>query len=174
MVVCSNCQVEVDEAEINEAGGFSSCPNCGSVWDDLAFSTDPTFQKGADGEGEMLGQYVSETGHVRGLGRMAGGRYYPTSVRLSELAARDSCVARAATACSSTLPPHAGFRWAAPVVMCQMEGSVGLEVLQQATCAVYKESLLSHAFACLCLGRHGPMCMAPAPRQHLQQHSDAM
>jgi hypothetical protein len=119
MVVCSNCQVEVDEADINEAGGFSSCPNCGSVWDDLAFSTDPTFQKGADGEGEMLGQYVSETGHVRGLGRMAGGRYYPTAVRLADPAAGSSYGARAATACSSMPPPHTNGPCPAPVLMYQ-------------------------------------------------------
>ena len=59
---------------------MTCCCNCGRVLEDTAFSTDVTFMKGADGEGELVGQFVSETGAVRGLQRMAGGRVWNSRV----------------------------------------------------------------------------------------------
>ncbi|KIY92524.1 hypothetical protein MNEG_15439 [Monoraphidium neglectum] len=75
MVFCRQCQDEV-EAENDAAGGFAACPQCGLILEDIAFSSDVQFAKGADGEGELVGQFVSETGQVRGIGRMAGGRLW--------------------------------------------------------------------------------------------------
>ena len=49
--------------------------------EDLQFANDVQFQQGADGAGEMVGQFVSETGQVRGAGRMAGGRMMGPKVR---------------------------------------------------------------------------------------------
>jgi hypothetical protein len=46
------------------------------VLEDVAFSADVQFVKGADGEGELVGQFVPETGQVRGLTRMAGGKVW--------------------------------------------------------------------------------------------------
>ncbi len=65
MVFCTNCQADVD-LEYADAGALSCCPQCGRVFDDAGFSNDLTFAKGADGEGEMVGQYVSATGQVSG------------------------------------------------------------------------------------------------------------
>ncbi len=57
------------------------CGQCGRVLEDAAFSSDVTFMKGADGEGELVGQFVGESGAVRGLQRMAGGKVW--SMRVS-------------------------------------------------------------------------------------------
>jgi transcription initiation factor TFIIIB Brf1 subunit/transcription initiation factor TFIIB len=80
MVQCNHCHEEV-EVEMHDAGGFGCCPSCGCVLEDLQFASDVQFQKGADGEGEMVGQFVNETGQVRGAGRMAGGRMMGPKVR---------------------------------------------------------------------------------------------
>jgi transcription factor IIIB subunit 2 len=64
MVFCVSCQADVD-LEYTDAGALSCCPQCGRVFEDIAFSNDLTFAKGADGEGEMVGQFVSATGQVR-------------------------------------------------------------------------------------------------------------
>lgn len=77
MVYCKQCMDNI-EPELDEAGGFAACPMCGLILEDIAFSGDVQFAKGADGEGELVGQFVSETGHVRGIGRMAGGRLWGT------------------------------------------------------------------------------------------------
>jgi hypothetical protein len=79
MVFCRQCKEEV-EPEVDDAGGFAACPACGLILEDIAFSSDVQFAKGADGEGELVGQFVSETGQVRGIGRMAGGRLWGARV----------------------------------------------------------------------------------------------
>ena len=86
MVFCRQCQDDV-EAEVDEAGGYAACPLCGLILEAVAFSSDVQFAKGADGEGELVGQFVSETGQVRGIGRMAGGRLW--GARVSCRAERD-------------------------------------------------------------------------------------
>ena len=42
--------------------------------EDNAFSTDPPFAKGADGESELVGNFVSEAGVARGVIRAFAGR----------------------------------------------------------------------------------------------------
>lgn len=49
---------------------------CGRVLEDTAFSADVTFAKDAGGESTVVGQFVSETGVARGIGRIHGGRVY--------------------------------------------------------------------------------------------------
>lgn len=71
MPQCPRCG-EV-ETETDEAQGFTVCLSCGRVLEDVAFASDVQFTKGADGEGEVVGQFVSETGQPRGLTRMPGG-----------------------------------------------------------------------------------------------------
>jgi transcription factor IIIB subunit 2 len=46
------------------------------VLEDTAFSADVTFAKDAGGESTVVGQFVSETGVARGIGRIHGGRVY--------------------------------------------------------------------------------------------------
>lgn len=53
---------------------------CGRVLEDTAFSADVTFQKDAGGESMVVGQFVSETGVARGMGRIHGGRVYAYQV----------------------------------------------------------------------------------------------
>jgi hypothetical protein len=52
------------------------CVQCGRVLEDTAFSADVTFAKDAGGESTVVGQFVSETGVARGIGRIHGGRVY--------------------------------------------------------------------------------------------------
>lgn len=59
---------------------MTACVNCGRVLEDAAFASDVTFMKGADGEGEMVGQFVGDDGAVRGLQRMAGGKVWSSRV----------------------------------------------------------------------------------------------
>jgi transcription factor IIIB subunit 2 len=80
MVWCPSCEEEV-EVDYNESAAMTCCFNCGRVLEDTAFSSDVTFTKGADGEGELVGQFVGERGEVRGLQRMAGGKVW--SMRVS-------------------------------------------------------------------------------------------
>jgi transcription factor IIIB subunit 2 len=80
MVWCPSCEEEV-EVDYNESAAMTCCFNCGRVLEDTAFSSDVTFMKGADGEGELVGQFVGERGEVRGLQRMAGGKVW--SMRVS-------------------------------------------------------------------------------------------
>eukprot|EP00883_Tetradesmus_obliquus_P005675 jgi/Sobl393_1/16122/SZX78465.1 len=75
MVWCPSCEDEV-EVDYNEAAAMTCCCACGRVLEDTAFSSDVTFMKGADGEGELMGQFVGERGEVRGLQRMAGGKVW--------------------------------------------------------------------------------------------------
>ncbi|KAL4428055.1 hypothetical protein ABPG75_002144 [Micractinium tetrahymenae] len=75
MVYCGYCQDDVD-VEVDDANGFSCCVQCGRVLEDTAFSADVTFQKDAGGESTVVGQFVSETGVARGIGRIHGGRVY--------------------------------------------------------------------------------------------------
>lgn len=81
MVYCPNCGEDV-EADTYDGGSMTACTQCGRVLEDAAFASDVTFVKGADGEGELVGQFVSESGAVRGLQRMAGGKVW--SMRVSE------------------------------------------------------------------------------------------
>lgn len=79
MVWCPTCGEDV-EADYNETGAMTACVNCGRVLEDAAFASDVTFMKGADGEGEMVGQFVGDDGTVRGLQRMAGGKVWSSRV----------------------------------------------------------------------------------------------
>lgn len=54
----------------------SCCVQCGRVLEDTAFSADVTFAKDAGGESAVVGQFVSESGVARGIGRIHGGRVY--------------------------------------------------------------------------------------------------
>jgi transcription factor IIIB subunit 2 len=72
MVFCVNCKDEV-ELEVDETNGFSCCAQCGRVHEDIAFSSDVLFQKGADGEGGMVGQIVGQTTGGLSRGAYAGG-----------------------------------------------------------------------------------------------------
>jgi transcription factor IIIB subunit 2 len=67
----------------DESAGFSCCPNCGRVLEDIAFASDVQFAKGADGEGELVGQFVGEGGEARGMGRFSGGRLWGGAVRVA-------------------------------------------------------------------------------------------
>lgn len=53
-----------------------SVPQCGRVLDENAFSSDIMFTKGADGDGELVGQFIGEGGEPRGLARFSGGRMW--------------------------------------------------------------------------------------------------
>jgi len=48
-VHCSRCRADT-EAEPDPAGGFLACTVCGFILEEQAFSSDPSFAKGADGE----------------------------------------------------------------------------------------------------------------------------
>jgi hypothetical protein len=82
MVFCTNCQADVD-LEYADAGALSCCPQCGRVFDDVGFSNDLTFARGADGEGEMVGQFVSETGQVSANEAPRPRPSYPSDVKLA-------------------------------------------------------------------------------------------
>eukprot|EP00873_Tetraselmis_striata_P036499 jgi/Tetstr1/456763/TSEL_043460.t1 len=71
MVYCKYCQDEV-QVETDETNAISCCTSCGAVLEDVAFSSDVTFFKGADGGSEAVGTFVSNTGSVRGLSMGAG------------------------------------------------------------------------------------------------------
>ncbi|KAK9817299.1 hypothetical protein WJX72_012355 [[Myrmecia] bisecta] len=75
MVRCNFCKAEV-EVEVDDANGFSCCTSCGRVLEDVAFSSDITFSKGAGGESTVDGHFVSDAGAARGIGRISGGRIY--------------------------------------------------------------------------------------------------
>ncbi|CAG9462851.1 unnamed protein product [Pedinophyceae sp. YPF-701] len=75
MVWCPKCEEEV-EADVHPEGGFSACTICGLVLEEGAYSADPMFAKGADGESEMVGVRVNERGEIRGAGRGYGGLRY--------------------------------------------------------------------------------------------------
>ncbi len=77
MVWCDSCKADVG---VEEQMGFTCCIYCGRVLEDMAFSSDVQFAKGADGEGEMVGQFVGESGQPRGMARMAGGRLWGVKV----------------------------------------------------------------------------------------------
>jgi transcription factor IIIB subunit 2 len=81
LLFCPSCRAEA-EPEVDEAAGFAACAQCGRVLDEGAFSTDVQFVKGADGEGELVGQFVPETGQPRGLTRVAGGRTWAVRVSM--------------------------------------------------------------------------------------------
>ncbi|KAL6780177.1 hypothetical protein ACKKBF_B14155 [Auxenochlorella protothecoides x Auxenochlorella symbiontica] len=85
MVWCSACTADV-EPDTEAGNGFSCCPHCGRVLEDTAFSADVTFQKDAGGESTVLGQFVSETGQARGIGRIHGGRVYTSQTDSHERA----------------------------------------------------------------------------------------
>lgn len=76
---CPTCTEDV-EVEYSDAAAMTCCINCGRVLEDAAFASDVTFMKGADGEGELVGQFVAEDGNVRGLQRMAGGKVWSSRV----------------------------------------------------------------------------------------------
>ncbi|BDA42484.1 probable transcription factor IIIB 90 kDa subunit at N-terminal half [Coccomyxa sp. Obi] len=75
MVYCNHCKEEV-EVDVDEANGFSCCTSCGRVLDEVAFSNEVTFTKGAGGVSTADGQFVSDVAASRGLGRISGGRLY--------------------------------------------------------------------------------------------------
>ena len=52
------------------------CTSCGRVLDEVAFSNEVTFTKGAGGVSTADGQFVSDVAASRGLGRISGGRLY--------------------------------------------------------------------------------------------------
>lgn len=82
MVWCFNCDCEVD-CEVDDASGISCCVQCGRVLEEATFATDVQFTKGADGEGEMVGQFVGAEGHARGSARYSGGRLWAGGVSAS-------------------------------------------------------------------------------------------
>jgi transcription factor IIIB subunit 2 len=75
MAFCKICDATTD-VDIDEQRGISCCVECGSVLEDVAFSSDVTFQKDAAGESTVVGQFVNESGVARGIGRIHGGRVY--------------------------------------------------------------------------------------------------
>ncbi len=72
MVWCNQC----GEVEAEEEQGLSLCPGCGRVLAETVFANDVQFQKGADGDVGVAGQYVGENGRARGQGRYGGGRSF--------------------------------------------------------------------------------------------------
>ena len=78
MVYCQTCDDEVEVEQ--EANGFSCCSRCGRVVEDNAFANDVQFQKGDDGGGEMVGQYVGAGGQAHGLARYSGGQMWSGQV----------------------------------------------------------------------------------------------
>lgn len=81
MVFCNNCDTEVD-AETDDSTGLSCCISCGRVIEDRAFASDVQFSKGADGGGEMVGQFVGGGGGGGGGGaRYSNGRLWSGQVR---------------------------------------------------------------------------------------------
>jgi transcription factor IIIB subunit 2 len=77
MVWCPTCGEDV---EVDYSDAMTACVNCGRVLEDAAFASDVTFMKGADGDGELVGQMVGSDGNVRGLQRMAGGKVWSSRV----------------------------------------------------------------------------------------------
>eukprot|EP00201_Polytomella_parva_P021944 CAMPEP_0175046774 /NCGR_PEP_ID=MMETSP0052_2-20121109/5218_1 /TAXON_ID=51329 ORGANISM="Polytomella parva, Strain SAG 63-3" /NCGR_SAMPLE_ID=MMETSP0052_2 /ASSEMBLY_ACC=CAM_ASM_000194 /LENGTH=1062 /DNA_ID=CAMNT_0016310559 /DNA_START=230 /DNA_END=3416 /DNA_ORIENTATION=- len=75
MVFCPTCQDEV-ETSTEDISGLTCCVCCGRVFDELAFATDVQFTKGADGEGEVVGQFVGDDGNARAVARYSNGRMY--------------------------------------------------------------------------------------------------
>jgi hypothetical protein len=65
---------------VDYSDAMTACVNCGRVLEDAAFASDVTFMKGADGDGELVGQMVGSDGNVRGLQRMAGGKVWSSRV----------------------------------------------------------------------------------------------
>ena len=59
------------------------CTRCGRVLDEVTFSTEVTFSKGAGGESTVNGHFVSEAAASRGLGRISGGRLFGYQARLA-------------------------------------------------------------------------------------------
>jgi len=79
MVFCPTCQDEV-ETSTEDISGLTCCVCCGRVFDELAFATDVQFTKGADGEGEVVGQFVGDDGNARAVARYSNGRMYMSGV----------------------------------------------------------------------------------------------
>ncbi|MEW5314508.1 MAG: hypothetical protein WDW38_006002 [Sanguina aurantia] len=76
MTFCNNCDAEV-EAETDDSTGLMCCIQCGRVVEDRAFASDVQFSKGADGGGEMVGQFVGGGGGGGGGGaRYSNGRLW--------------------------------------------------------------------------------------------------
>ncbi|KAK9835222.1 hypothetical protein WJX81_006819 [Elliptochloris bilobata] len=75
MVYCTQCKDEV-ETETDDTNGYTCCTRCGRVLDEVAFSTEVTFTKGAGGESTVNGHFVSDAAASRGLGRISGGRLF--------------------------------------------------------------------------------------------------
>eukprot|EP00850_Spirogloea_muscicola_P009310 SM000052S17702 [mRNA] locus=s52:242201:246552:+ [translate_table: standard] len=73
MVWCSYCGKDQD-AEIDEANGFTCCTGCGRVLDDNIYSTDPTFSKGAGGASQVDGNFVADGVVPSSFGRLGGAR----------------------------------------------------------------------------------------------------
>jgi len=84
---------------VDESHGFSCCLQCGRVVEDIAFASDVQFQRGADGEGGMVGQLVGEGGQARGQARFSGGRFWPGQVRFQFLQCCSLLLAAAGVEC---------------------------------------------------------------------------
>ena len=79
-MLCPGCGERV-VAQVHASDGFSACPSCGRVLDDVAFSSDVPYTRGADGEGQLVGQYVPESGRAKGVNRIQGGKLWNVKVR---------------------------------------------------------------------------------------------
>ncbi|KAK9838597.1 hypothetical protein WJX84_010152 [Apatococcus fuscideae] len=75
MVFCKECKRDVEIWD-DGSGGFSCCPNCGTVLDEDAFSSEVGFTKDAGGDSAVVGSFVSDTGVARGVSRISGGKVY--------------------------------------------------------------------------------------------------
>lgn len=53
MVWCNYCSQD-QVADVDETNGFTCCTGCGQVLEDTAYSTDPTFTKGAGGQVRLV------------------------------------------------------------------------------------------------------------------------
>ncbi len=73
--------------------------------EDSAFASSLQFAKGADGDGEMVGQMVDASGEARAAGRFSGGRFYAGGVSARVLGRR--CVV-----CTPVAEARGG--WCAP------------------------------------------------------------
>ncbi|GJP74751.1 hypothetical protein CLOP_g5291 [Closterium sp. NIES-67] len=61
MVWCSYCGRD-QQAEVDEANGFSCCTGCGRVLDDTVYSSDTVFMKQSDGSSMAMGSFVADAG----------------------------------------------------------------------------------------------------------------
>ena len=60
---CVTCE-SVVPTELDEANGFECCTQCGRVFHEHVFSTDPTFSKTPGGQSTVDGNFVPESGVV--------------------------------------------------------------------------------------------------------------